>query len=387
MFVPLTTDAPIYHRPLATIGLMVAMVAASILFWGLDPESRRQWVLAYGSGLHPTQWITSNFVHADPIHLIGNLIFLWGFGLIVEGKVGAPPFLALALGIGALECGVEQAIMLGADPTGGSLGASSIVFGLVAVAMVWAPHNEVHGLYWIGWRTGTFEFPIVGFAALYLGWEILMILLSGLAFGSPALHVLGAGAGFALATAFLKAGWVDCEGWDLYSKGWSGRRATGGGGGRRRKKRTGASSRNAGAVEARSAAVLDGLRASIESGHAIDALGFFRELDALADGWRPLENDLLRLIGLLQRQGLEAESVPVMEEFLARFPDRPTAPRVRLKLAQVMVREQRPVRALRLLAELPEATLADDLKPARRRVELEALRLRDEEGVLELDGP
>ena len=73
------------------------------------------------------------------MHLIGNMIYLWGFGLIVEGKVGWWRFLMIYLAIGAIECAIEQTLMLGADSKSYSQGASAVVYGLVAIGMVWAP--------------------------------------------------------------------------------------------------------------------------------------------------------------------------------------------------------------------------------------------------------
>ena len=43
-----------------------------------------------------------------------------------------------------------------------------------------------------------------------------------MAMSSAVLHLLGAAAGFPLAIAMLRLGWVDCEHWDVFSV-WSGR--------------------------------------------------------------------------------------------------------------------------------------------------------------------
>jgi len=88
---------------------------------------------------------------------------------------------------------------------------------------------------------------------------------------------------------------------------------------------------------------------------------------------------VLGLIALLQREGLVAESVPVMEDYAERFPQ--GSARVRLKLAQVLIRDQqRPARALRLLADLPESDLPADLRPVRRQLERRARQMSQQEG-------
>ena len=82
----------------------------------------------------------------------GNLIFLWAFALVVEGKVGFLPFLAIFLGVGFVQCGLEQLISLAIDE-GYSLGNSAIVYGLMAIALVWAPKNELGCIWWFGFKS------------------------------------------------------------------------------------------------------------------------------------------------------------------------------------------------------------------------------------------
>jgi membrane associated rhomboid family serine protease len=64
-------------------------------------------LLQYGAGLKPWQWMTSIFMHAGIGHLLGNMIFLWAFGLIVEGKIGWLPFTLLYLAIGCGQSALE----------------------------------------------------------------------------------------------------------------------------------------------------------------------------------------------------------------------------------------------------------------------------------------
>lgn len=390
--IPYGTDAPVYHWPFATLGLIVANVAASFAAWALlDSDRVEPLLLTYGDGLHPVQWITSNFLHAGPMHLIGNMVYLWGFGLIVEGKVGWFRFLLIYFGIGAIECAIEQGVMLGAEG-GASMGASAIVYGLVAIGMVWAPRNDISILLIYGFgfmiRTALFDIPIVAFAAVYFAWELLTTLISGMAWGSPVLHLIGAAVGFVVGTVMVKAGWVDCEGWDLYSPSRgltdSQRQAR-----KPRKKRKrpalDADEEGVSRAEQRSARALAQLRGALEADAPYEALSAYHNMAKQPEGWRPLEKDILSLIALLQREKLLAESVPVMEDYVARFPE--GSPRVRLKLAQVLLRDQnRPSKALRLLAGLAEQDLPPDLRPVRRQMEARARAMtQSEDGIYELD--
>jgi membrane associated rhomboid family serine protease len=111
-----------------------ALVLAGLNNGAIKPEGL---YLEYGNGLHPLQCLTSNFLHGGVLHLVGNMVFLWVFGVLIEGKTGWW-FGPLYLGIGILESAAEQAMMLGAVDVEGSLGASSILYGLLAIAALWA---------------------------------------------------------------------------------------------------------------------------------------------------------------------------------------------------------------------------------------------------------
>src|SRR6266566_4216395 len=95
VLIPYNTDAPIYHFPFVTVGLIVVNAAVLVACAKADDQVVEGWMLQFGQGLHPLQWISNNFMHAGVMHLIGNMFFLWGFGLVVEGKLGWWRFLLL----------------------------------------------------------------------------------------------------------------------------------------------------------------------------------------------------------------------------------------------------------------------------------------------------
>ncbi|MEZ6133602.1 MAG: rhomboid family intramembrane serine protease [Pirellulaceae bacterium] len=241
--IPYNTDAPLYHMPIATVALIVicallffvvpsSLMEPELLFNG-EPATETEFgeevdfsaldvtvvypantlILEYGNGIKPWQWFTSIFVHSDIFHLIMNMIALWAFGLVVEGKVGSWVFLGLYMGIGVVQCAIEQSIM-GFIGTGGSLGASAAIFGLLGIAMVWAPRNEFDVFWTFGFYAGTFELPIMIYAFITFGLELVGAVLSG-GMSSAVLHMMGFAMGIVLGFVWLRLKWVDCEGWDL----------------------------------------------------------------------------------------------------------------------------------------------------------------------------
>lgn len=429
---PWHTDAPIYHWPFATVALIV-VTSLAFLFTGppdlrpqhpdfqtvdhvgpedempqqqakagdpdedeveeVKPDLTSPWVLSHGNGLHPIQWLGSNFAHGNIFHLIGNMIFLWSFGIIVEGKLGWWRFLLLYLGLGVAQCASEQLVMLGAQQTV-SFGASAVIYGLLAMCLIWAPKNDLYciGIFWIGFRLWVrdFEIPIIWYATFYIVLEAITVFFSGFTLSSSFLHLAGAISGFAVGVALLKLKLVDCEGWDLFSyrKGTHIRREPKVA--ELLKERAIAelqkaeAPRNA-AAEARSTALLESLRQAIAEGHIPAALTLYEKVNRGRGTWKPSEADLVDLIKLLHRHEHWSESIPLMEQYLHRFPKTERAPKLRLKLAQLLVQEQRPARALRVLAEIPAGALNDPaLKQARLHLERKA-RSMCEEGVIEVE--
>lgn len=396
MIIPLSTDAPIYHRPWATIGVMVVTVVAYLATAGMAPDDLEPYKLVHGEGLHPLQWITSNFLHSNIMHLAGNLVFLWAFALVVEGKVGFVPFLAIFLGVGIVQCALEQMIALGFDE-GASVGNSAIVYALMAIALVWAPKNELECFWWFGWKTGILDLAILWFSLLYIAVEIFEVAFWGGLLGmtpvSAVLHLSGVAIGFALGTALLKLGWVDCENWDLYAvighhegrpKGPATVKIKGPKADRKAKAKRKKPAEAAPSPEDRSAAATRRLQAHLEAGEVAEAYASYDKSVRTIAGWMPPDADWLALIQALLAAEDWRTGATLMQDYLRRSP-KPSA-RVRLRLAQILVKEQqRPAHALKILDEIPPGTLPENLEATARQLRRQAERMR-EEGVLELEG-
>jgi membrane associated rhomboid family serine protease len=213
---PWKTDAPIYHLPVATVTLIVLnAIAFFVTINATEIENVEPWMLAFGDGLHPVQWVSNIFMHADVMHLVGNMIFLWAFGLVIEGKIGWWRFVLVYLGMGVFESATAQLFMLNGE--GWALGASGAIYGLVAMALVWAPSNSMSVFMLLGVRPISFDFPIIGLATLYIGLEVYSAIAAEFQMSSAMLHLAGVVPGFAIAIAMLKLDWVDCEDWDFFA--------------------------------------------------------------------------------------------------------------------------------------------------------------------------
>ncbi len=236
------------------------MVCFAATGFALIPERLEPWLLQYGEGLNPLEWIPAAFAHGGFMHLIGNMFFLWGFGLVVEGKLGWKRFLPLYFAMAAAwGAGVDLLTLYRTDEyvlshdvgdlgvknfeqfeagwdeeefgidartalnivKGRCLGASGVIFALMAISLVWAPKNEMHIVGYVGvlyfYRGVSFDVSIMTYSLWYLGLSLLGYVVSGGEMGSSGLHVVGAVVGFGVGVLYVKLRWIDCENWDLFS--------------------------------------------------------------------------------------------------------------------------------------------------------------------------
>jgi membrane associated rhomboid family serine protease len=385
-FFPYSTDSPLYHLPIATIGLILANVLVYVGMVTGQISHVESWILVYGAGLHPAQWLTSFFSHAGIQHLVGNMIFLWVFGLIVEGKIGWWKFLACYLGIGIVHSMLEQMVMLGySGLVPGALGASAAIFGIMAIAAVWAPLNEIR-FFWFAFvysfTTGTFEVGVYMMAVLYVGWEFLMIVLFGGSAASSLLHISGAAVGLPVGIAMLKLKLVDCDNGDLLSI-WSGRY----GNVRTTSDVVAENKEYAERQKLRDRNQIGGAKAQLQQylaqGNFTAAATLATKMKHVGDGLALDRNELLAVTKGLQSAGRWSESAPYMAELIRRFPD--GADLVRIKLAQLCVVElNRPGKALELLAEVDAARVPAPQLALAKKIAAKARQMQAA-GEIEID--
>lgn len=406
MLIPISTDAPLYHRPWATLGLIAANVVVFVICLAEGGPDPAEYMLWYGDGLHPVQWLSSTFVHGGIEHLLGNMLFLWAFGLVIEGKVGWWKFLALYLGVGTLQSGLEQCCLLGAEPwngfgdRNGSLGASAAIYGLMAMALVWAPKNDLQCFYWFGWRAGMAELSILFFAGLDLAVQMFLASLTGFSVGTETLHLSGAVLGLTAAVVMLKRDLVDCEGWDLFSV-WSGRAGNTltAEDALKRDLPTGTIPRPKPRKPKPPRIEIDDdeedrmpphlkllakLRTNLKQNKTTAALREWRRIQHVAPEYAIPEPDLFRLTDAAYREQIWDEAILLMEECWRRCPEH--CQKLRVKLADAALRiQRRPGYALKVLDGLDRLTLPDDLQKLAETTHTQAQQLIDE-GLYELEG-
>jgi membrane associated rhomboid family serine protease len=161
MFLPLHDQNPIRHVkfPYVTYGLIAANVIVFLMQlatpggfttvavdYGMIPVVVRD---AYPA---PVAWlpdwanlITYAFLHADWLHILSNMLFLWVFGDNVEDAMGHAKYLVFYL-LCAVLAGLTH-LAFNFDSTGPLIGASGAVAGVLGAYLVLYPHARVFVLF------------------------------------------------------------------------------------------------------------------------------------------------------------------------------------------------------------------------------------------------
>ena len=127
--------------------------------------------------------VTSLFLHGSPLHLAGNMLFLWIFGDNVEEVLGTVRYLLVYVACGVM--GTLVQIAANPDSMVPTLGASGAIAGVMGAYVIWFPHNQV--------RVLMFRFITVLPAVMVIGfWIILQIWL-----GYGSIGEVGEGGGVA----------------------------------------------------------------------------------------------------------------------------------------------------------------------------------------------
>jgi membrane associated rhomboid family serine protease len=189
---PLKDNVPTRHFPLVT----VALIVANVLFYVLYQRGGLQTALAPVNELayHPCEvtgecrqvgedWpitvFTSMFMHADIVHLGGNMLFLWIFGNNVEDALGRARYLLWYLAAGIAATATQTVVTLEfANPEAATipnLGASGAVAGVLGAYFLLLPRASVLTAIFLGFFFFLQEIP----AILYLGIWFLFQLWQG----------------------------------------------------------------------------------------------------------------------------------------------------------------------------------------------------------------
>ncbi len=203
---PAGDEAERYTHPII-VYMLIGINVGVFLLESSDPWAYELTILRYGFvprlfTINPLdgffRMLTSMFLHADIMHLLGNMFFLYVFGDNVEDRMGHGKFLLFYIVFGI----VADLAHFMIDPSSPipAIGASGAISGVMGAYMVMFPLARVRVFY----RFFMARLP----AVVYLGFWFLLQLLesmlpgySGIAYWA---HIGGFLAGVVVAPFFRK---------------------------------------------------------------------------------------------------------------------------------------------------------------------------------------
>jgi len=162
---PLHTDSPLRRTPWMN-WLLIALNVGAFVAQGMIQSPLEQKLYLRPTHLQLYQYFSYAFLHANLMHLLGNMVFLYVFGNNVNDKLGNLGYLAFYLA-GGVMAGVGHVMTNTPVPV---LGASGAVAAVTGAYMVLFPQSHITLLWWMG----TYEIPSVWFILIFFAKDVIL---------------------------------------------------------------------------------------------------------------------------------------------------------------------------------------------------------------------
>jgi membrane associated rhomboid family serine protease len=158
------------RRPANFPAVTTAIIGVNVLVFVLELIGGDAFVLKWClvpaeivAGRHLVTLLTSMFMHAGWMHIIGNMVFLWAFGPEIEDAMGPIRYLFFYL-LSGLVASLAQIIAMPSS-TVPSLGASGAIAGVMGAFLVTYPRDQIRAVLIFGFFARITFIP----AALLIG--------------------------------------------------------------------------------------------------------------------------------------------------------------------------------------------------------------------------
>ncbi len=168
---PVEVDNPRKKFPAATLGLVLANVAAFVLY-AFARENLYLYDYAFipsrlSNPVYMPDLLTAMFIHAGLLHLLFNMYFLWIFGDNVEERMGARRYLLFYL-LGGVAAFLIHAVFT-SRPDMPVVGASGAISAIMGAYLVLFPNKKLYQvLFFI-----RFKMSVAFYLVLWLGIQVV----------------------------------------------------------------------------------------------------------------------------------------------------------------------------------------------------------------------
>lgn len=209
--IPISDDSPKGYIPFVNY----ILIAINILVFIYQPGDREALSAFFSQyGLVPSKLVqnpenpalylnifSSMFLHADLMHLAGNMLYLWIFGDNIEYLVGHARYFVFYLIVGIAAAILQLAVFPGSKVP--MVGASGAISGVLGAYLLKFPRNRVSLLFFFFFIIRVIHVP----ALIVLSFWFIFQIYNGLLFSGQAgvawyAHIGGFVAGFAIIKLF-----------------------------------------------------------------------------------------------------------------------------------------------------------------------------------------
>lgn len=169
---PLWDENPTESKPILTVALIAINIG--IFVYGILAGISVKLMNTYGmvprtilEGRELYTIITSIFLHGGPIHIIGNVWFLWIFGDNIEDLFGRSKFLLIYFGSGI--CANLAHVFFNPSSSVTTIGASGAVAGILGAYIIKYPKAKVDTFLFFF----IVKIPSFIFLGVWIFWEVL----------------------------------------------------------------------------------------------------------------------------------------------------------------------------------------------------------------------
>ena len=160
--------------------LLIAANCIIFASYWFKPESREAVYINYA--MVPDQWqnwktlFTSMFLHGDPLHLLGNMLFLYIAGDNVEDRLGHLAYLAFYLlaGLAGSAAHIVFATQFGSGGGIPTIGASGAISGVMGAYLILYPRIQIKFMIWLIIFVRFFTLPSWGVITFWVASQVMM---------------------------------------------------------------------------------------------------------------------------------------------------------------------------------------------------------------------
>jgi membrane associated rhomboid family serine protease len=159
--------------------LIAANCFIFVSYW-FKPETRDTVFINYA--MVPDQWqnwktlFTSMFLHGDPLHLLGNMLFLYIAGDNVEDRLGHLAYLVFYLlaGLAGAAAHIVFSTQFGSGGGIPTIGASGAISGVMGAYLVLFPRIQIKFMIWLIIFVRFFTLPSWGVITFWVATQVMM---------------------------------------------------------------------------------------------------------------------------------------------------------------------------------------------------------------------